>query len=250
MQHAGLAAVIRIVVDRKEGVASKFSITESICFFQPLMSLNALLDKAAAKIDALRAQLTSPSSSSADLTAISANFAVLNASLRDAADLAKRELVPDLRDRYQERVRGMRRQYDDLKVAQHGTSFKVQLDALKAALAESARRELLGSATRDFGMLYSSPTDYLQQEQGRVTGIGDRLDEMIQAGARAIDSLRSQRAMIKGVQRRVLDGISGIGSGAELLRMARSRSKRDRIIFWGGVALLVLTFWYFLWYRR
>ena len=83
------------------------------------MSLNVLLDKAAAKIDSLNAQLISPSNSSADLTAISANFAVLNASLHDAADLAKRELVPDLRDKYQERIRGMRRQYDDLKVTWH-----------------------------------------------------------------------------------------------------------------------------------
>lgn len=83
-----------------------------------------------------------------------------------------------------------------------------------------------------------------------MAGIGDRLDEMIQTGARAIDSLRNQKAMIKGVQRRVLDGISGLGRGTELMRMIRSRSKKDRIIFWGGVTVLVLTFWYFLWYRH
>ena len=85
-------------------------------------SLNALIDKAhqqLSELDHTLHQLDStdpPSSTSKDISPISATFAVINSNLRECSDLAKREPNSDRRDQYQDRIKEMRKQYDALKV--------------------------------------------------------------------------------------------------------------------------------------
>jgi Golgi SNAP receptor complex protein 2 len=63
------------------------------------------------------------------------------------------------------------------------------------------------------------------------------MDEMLFLGQSTLESLRSQRGILKSTHRRLLDGLTHMGVSKNIIRVIERKSAQDKWIFWGGVCL-------------
>jgi len=62
---------------------------------------------------------------------------------------------------------------------------------------------------------------------------------MIFTGSTTLESLRDQRATLKGTQRRILDVANTLGLSNTTMRLIENRVKQDKFILFGGMALVL-----------
>lgn len=95
----------------------------------------------------------------------------------------------------------------------------------------------------------SSRTVGMQEDSGSHQTLSyaeNRLNEYIHIGSSTLDSLRSQKNMLKGAQRRVLDAGMQLGIGQQLMRVISRKTAQDRWIFYAGLLVIILTI-YLVW---
>lgn len=97
--------------------------------------------------------------------------------------------------------------------------------------------------------MFSNDQAYYTQESSTLDTFSLRLDEMLASGTNILTNLSTQRAILKGAQRRMLSSMQGIRDGWRTLQRIDWNQKASRVIFWSGVTIVTLAF-YFLIYRR
>ena len=208
-------------------------------------SLNVLIDKVQQQLseldDAIHQLASTPShlNKGTDLSPITATFAVITTNLSECSDLARREPNADQRYQYQNRIREMRRQYDDIKN---------QLDAVKVTQFETHKRQMLGARKREAETFYASNTEYLQSEHFTLHSITQKVDEIISIAGRVQDALGEQKDRLIKASENALGGIKGLETSKRMMRTIFKRLGREKWIFWGGMALIVLVLLYFAFY--
>ena len=107
-----------------------------------------------------------------------------------------------------------------------------------AARRELRERGLLlgGAAQRAEGAAVGS----FLQERAALMGSHAALDGVAAAAAGVLGALREQRGTLKGAHKRVLDIASSLGVSNSLARIIERRSAGDRILVYGGSALILL----------
>jgi len=77
------------------------------------------------------------------------------------------------------------------------------------------------------------------------------MDDLLAQGATVLDSLRDQRDMLKGIQRRVLDVAATLGMSNTVMRLIERRQEGDKWVLLGGMLLtclvMFLTIRFWLW---
>jgi golgi SNAP receptor complex member 2 len=112
----------------------------------------------------------------------------------------------------------------------------------KAALEDSERRELLGRCE-----LPSSVIAALDEEGESLSRSTNVVSSLIENASASMSELASQREMLKGTQRRVLDMLTTLGVSSSTIRVIERRNVVDRAIVFGG--MVVVTFCLFLLWR-
>lgn len=147
----------------------------------------------------------------------------------------------------------MFRRLKELRVAHE--RFKETLSGYKVQVREAenahARTTLLARPTGDGNRPISDgtrptsiplTTELMAEREHHILGQAEgRLGEYISLGSNTLDSLRNQRAIMKGAQRRVLDVGTSLGISQSIMRIVSRRTAQDRYIFYGGVILIFLT---------
>ena len=107
-----------------------------------------------------------------------------------------------------------------------------------AARQEQRERGLLlgGAAQRAESVAVGS---YLQ-ERASLLGATAAMDGVAAAAAGVMGALREQRGVLKGAHKRVLDVASSLGVSNSLVRIIERRSAGDKILVYGGSALILL----------
>jgi len=111
----------------------------------------------------------------------------------------------------------------------------------RAAVEENERRELLGRTS-----LPSSVVGALGEEgdsYARSSGVVNGLIESAQA---SLGELATQREMLKGTQRRVLDMLTTLGVSSSTIRVIERRNVVDRALVFGGMGVTLLCL-FLLW---
>jgi len=107
---------------------------------------------------------------------------------------------------------------------------------------EERERDLLLSrdfTTNDVARESSGDTSILIDaaltHNARMQGAQRGVDQLLDTGQSVLDSLRSQRATLKGVQRRVFDVLNSLGLSNTVIRLIERRSSQDRLVLFAGM---------------
>ena len=76
-----------------------------------------------------------------------------------------------------------------------------------------------------------------------ATKSGNVVDDMIKQGAAILQAYSQQRQHLKSAERKVLDVLNTMGLSNSLLRVVERRQLVDKVIVFGGMALVVLLTW-------
>lgn len=111
----------------------------------------------------------------------------------------------------------------------------------RASVEESERRELLGRS-----QLPSSVVSALDEEGASYSRSANVVSSLIDTASASISELASQRELMKGTQRKVLDMLTTLGVSSSTIRIIERRNVVDRAIVFGGMAITTLCL-FILW---
>ncbi|KAK9882503.1 hypothetical protein WA026_021851 [Henosepilachna vigintioctopunctata] len=115
--------------------------------------------------------------------------------------------------------------------------------ALAVAQQKRARREAAASEREQLFHRKFEPNpdittinmDFSIQHQTSLQNSNRGLDEMINTGVNALESLRSQRLTLKGAQRKIIDIANTLGLSNHTMKLIEKRVSEDKIILVGGM---------------
>lgn len=119
---------------------------------------------------------------------------------------------------------------------------------VKTRQHETHKRQLLGDKQRDFDMMYASNIEYQQAEHSTLYNINRRMDELISTGTKVMGNLREQKNRLIKANESALGGVKGLEAGKKLMRRIFKTLAREKWIFWGGLALIIVLLVYFAFY--
>lgn len=77
--------------------------------------------------------------------------------------------------------------------------------------------------------------DNMYAERESLSRSHNMTDEYILRGQATLESLQSQRSVLKQIQRKILDVGNTLGISQSLLSVIERRTTVDNMIFWGGM---------------
>lgn len=131
-------------------------------------------------------------------------------------------------------------------------ALKERIDQFKSRVRDAervaARTGLLSSLPSTAGTATAEAThvqitkEALAEREERTLGYAEsRIGDYISIGSSTLDSLRTQRSLLKGAQRRVLDAGTSLGISQSLMRIIHRRTAQDRYVFYGGLVVVFLV---------
>nr|CAG4643574.1 EOG090X0GIP [Ilyocryptus agilis] len=113
----------------------------------------------------------------------------------------------------------------------------------------SAREELLSQTFQPNNRETALYIDPSLQHHTALTGINRSLDDIWETGSAILESMRSQRGVLKRAHRRLLDVTSMLSLSNSVMRLIERRSTQDKFLFYCLAMLTCLiilgSFWYF-----
>lgn len=105
----------------------------------------------------------------------------------------------------------------------------------REALEEAERRELFGQY-----QLPSSVMSALSEEGDSYMRSSNRMAGLLESAGSSLTELTSQREMLKGTQRKVLDMLTTLGVSSSTIRIIERRNVVDKMIVYGGMLITAL----------
>lgn len=89
--------------------------------------------------------------------------------------------------------------------------------------------------------------DYSLQHHNSMLNAHRGVDDMLSTGHSALDSLKSQRDVLKGAHRRILDIGNVLGLSNHTMRLIERRLSEDKYVLFIGMAVTLCVLFLFLW---
>lgn len=86
----------------------------------------------------------------------------------------------------------------------------------------------------------------LTRERDALGRAGAQLDEFLERGKMVLGDLGEQREMLKGAQRRIYSVANTLGVSTDTIRLVERRATEDKRIFYGGIVVMLVCFYYIL----
>lgn len=106
------------------------------------------------------------------------------------------------------------------------------------------REQLLGGASDNVAV------DAFLAERGHLASSHTMMDEISSAAENVMMNLKTQRTMLKGVHRKVLDVGQTLGLSNSLMKVIERRTTGDKVLVYGGMAVISLLLWLVIWHTR
>lgn len=177
-----------------------------------------------------------------------AGLTALAKTLNDLEEMVKREVNMEKKTAYKDRLSTIKKETEVLK-ARFNEMKQAQRDRDKQQLLATTGSAYRGATPSDTtSSQHQQLTEALlrEKESRTLDTAGTRMDEMLFLGQSTLESLRSQRGILKSTHRRLLDGLTHMGVSKNIIRVIERKSAQDKWIFWGGVCL-TLTVIYMCW---
>lgn len=204
---------------------------------------------------------------------ISASMTTFTRTLDEYSTTANQEIVPEKKQQAQTRIEGFRNELKETREEFNRLKQVRSESVYESNRAELIERRVHGGGTRHSGddsilsenpygggsssngiggsgsgSMYSnmSRTDGLARERDMLGRAGDQLDEFLERGKLVLENLGEQREMLKNTRRRIYSVANTLGISNETIRMVERRATQDKKIFYGGIFILIVCFYYIL----
>lgn len=192
-------------------------------------------------------------------------MATLSRTLDEYSTAANQELVPEKKQQALTRIEKFRA---ELKASRDEFNRLKQIRS--ESMYENNRAELIerrvhgtreGSASENpygdnagSGGTRGGPNGYghlsrdegLTQERDILGRAGDQIDEFLERGKLVLENLGEQREMLKSTRRKIYGVANTLGISTDTIKMAERRATQDKRIFYGGIFILIVCFYYIL----
>lgn len=91
-----------------------------------------------------------------------------------------------------------------------------------------------------------SRNDGLARERDTLGRAGAQLDEFLERGKLVLGDLGEQRELLKSTQRKIYSVANTLGISNDTIRMVERRATQDKRIFYGGIFVMLVCFYYIL----
>jgi len=230
--------------------------------------MNAIFNHALKQSQSLKRDLdtfaASPLSSNLALQGqISATLATLQRTIDEYDSMARRELVTAKQDKAFARIRNFRSEATESR-----NLFEKLKKEREEIINNMNRTELLDrrphhSATPDNPYSISANNSISSSVQSQqqtspfhtvptefISRTGEQLDEFLDRGRAVLGDLIEQREILKSTQRKIYSAANTLGISNETIRYIERRSKQDRLFFFIGVLICLISFYYIIkWFR-
>eukprot|EP00038_Savillea_parva_P016689 m.17641 g.17641 ORF g.17641 m.17641 type:complete len:218 (+) comp3518_c0_seq1:423-1076(+) len=201
-------------------------------------SANQAISKATMLFHEIKHLLYAQSLAESDVV-IDSKLSTLQAWIAKAGELHMKE-PPSARVQLKQRIQQLESDTTDL-VNRVETSRRQQARKLAE---ERRRQELLGTQFEAHqGDTYINMLgDDLAHNQ-RLGGANQALDDLMAHGEAIKSTLYSQREMIKGTKKRLMDVAHTLGLSNTVMRLIEQRTLQDKAILYGGMVTTLVIMW-------
>lgn len=184
--------------------------------------------------------------------------------LDDYSSAADQEIVKERKEQAKTRIEGFRAELKDIK--EEFRQLKLQREE---SVYNSNRSELLerrtahhhatdstGTPENPYSSTGSSSSlpqynnvprnEGLSRESDALGRAGAQLDEFLERGKMVLGDLGEQRELLKSTQRKIYSVANTLGISNDTIRMVERRAKQDKRIFYGGIFVMLVSFYYIL----
>lgn len=189
---------------------------------------------------------------------LSATLASYQRTLDDYAVAADQEIVPERKEQAKTRIEGFRNELKDIREEFRQLKLRREENVYK-----SNRQELLerrhhavqqpgGEQVPEnpYAAANSAPEltrgDGLMKEQDALNRVGSQLDDFLERGKMVLGDLSEQRELLKSTRKKIYSVANTLGVSNDTIRMVERRAKQDKKIFYGGILVMLVSFYYIL----
>ncbi|KAA8915174.1 hypothetical protein TRICI_002669 [Trichomonascus ciferrii] len=184
---------------------------------------------------------------------ISATLTSFGRTVDDYAHATANEIVPERKEKAEARVAKFRAEIVDAK-----ERFQRLKKQREEAIHATSKQELFArrpqqepaSASENpySGTMYTDMTqsEGLEKERDVLHRAGHQIDEFIERGRLVLGDLAEQRDVLKRTQRSIYSVASTLGVSTDTIRMVEKRALEDKWIFYGGIIVMLLCFYFIL----
>ncbi|CAD7698154.1 unnamed protein product [Ostreobium quekettii] len=198
-------------------------------------------------LDRLESTEVAGGSTSAQMQVLRAKFADLQRTSNEVDSVWRMHVLREShnsRDLWKRKVEQVAEDMDSIRMALD--RFGARED--RRARERQEREELL--MRRQEGAAVAVQMDTEAQLMGSVQRSKTVLQEAIDMGTNILETMTSNREVLKRAQKRMLDMLNTVGLSESLLRVIERRQKGDIWITYGGmvatVLVLIMVWWFFL----
>lgn len=197
-------------------------------------------------------------------------MAAYSRTLDEYATTASHEMVSAKKEQAQTRIETfktelseMRTEFDRLKKVRSDTVYEASRSELITRRVHGHSRTLSQENGSDPTSLSENPyggpplqsqaqyTDYTREEgiareHASLGRVGAQLDEFLERGKLVLENLGEQKEMLKATRRKIYGVANTLGISTDTIRMVERRAAADKRIFYGGIFLLLVSFYYVL----
>lgn len=151
------------------------------------------------------------------------------------------------------------------KFSQDLHDFHQKFDSLKqqreSLLQEADKQELMGRRTHTTAsdnpfeqeQIQAPLVSYqegLYNEKMSLDRGSQQLDYILEMGQQAFDDIVTQNETLRKLQSKFEEGLITLGVSQGTIRSVEKRAKKDKWLFWGGLVVMMVAFWYIVkWFR-
>lgn len=201
---------------------------------------------------------------------ISTSLGAFKKTIKEYNDIIKQNLKDQNITKHETRLEKFQQDYND---------FSRKFDELKlqreSSLQEANRQELLGrrhihqtseNPYDQTGATGPASHDYQQQQQQQPSDISyqeglynernslqrgtQQLDHILEMGQHAFADIVEQNEILQKLGSKFEEGLITLGVSQGTIRTIERRAKQDKWLFWGGVIIMIVSFWYILKFFR
>lgn len=154
------------------------------------------------------------------------------------------------------------------KFQQDLSDFTTKFDDLKAqrenSVHEENRQQLLGRRThvasenpydqttsqQQMPQQQMSYQEGLYNERNSLSRGSQQLDQILEMGQQAFEDIVEQNEILQQLGAKFEQSLLTLGVSQGTIRTIERRAKQDKWLFWGGVILMLVCFWYILKFFR
>lgn len=187
---------------------------------------------------------------------ITTSLTAFKKTIKEYNDLVQQNIHDEANAKHETRLAKFSQDLHDFQ--QKFDSLKLQRESL---LQEADKQELMGRRTHNT----ASDNPY-EQEQTQAPQIpyqeglynekmslgrgSQQLDFILEMGQQAFDDIVTQNETLRKLQGKFEEGLITLGVSQGTIRSVEKRARQDKWLFWGGLILMLVIFWYIVkWFR-